>query len=162
MPAHPYREAFERRDLDALVAQLADSVVFHSPVIGDQAFEGRAAVTELLRIALDSLTDVKFTHDQATGGAHILVSDARVLGKPVKVTNLLELDADGRIREIWIMARPLTGLAAIAEAIGSGLMARSNPPRVPVIRALSRPLGALAFVTDRIGARMIAQLNRSS
>ena len=159
---HPYRQAFEARDVERVAAQLADDVVFHSPVIGTEAFAGKAAVTELIAVVLDALEDVVFTHDQAVEGGHILLSNASVLGKPVKTSTLLELDDAGRIREIWVMARPLTGLAAIAEAMGSGLVERRNPGRGGAIRVLSKPLAGMAVLTDRIGARLITDLNRSS
>jgi ketosteroid isomerase-like protein len=162
MEPHPYRQAFEARDLDGLVALLADDVVFHSPVIADPGFEGRDSVAALLAIVLDVVTDVEYTYELGDERAHVLVSDARVLGKPFKSTTLLELDADGKIREIWVMARPLTGVVAIAEAIGPQLAKREGPARGPAVRALSKPLAGLAAATNRTGSRLIAALNRST
>jgi hypothetical protein len=162
MEPHPYRKAFAARDLDGLVALLADDVVFHSPVITDPGFEGRDSVAALLAIALDEITDVEYTHELGDEGAHILIGNARVLGKPIKTTTLLEFDADGKIREIWVMARPLAGLVAIAEAIGTRLAKRRGPGRGPAVRTLAQPLHGLAAVTDRTGSRLIAALNRST
>lgn len=162
MEPHPYRQAFADRDLDALVALLADDVVFHSPVISDPGFEGRDSVAGLLAIVLDAITDVEFTHEFGDERAHVLVANGRVLGKPIKATTLLEFNADGRIREIWEMVRPLTGVVAIAEAIGSQLAERQKPGRGRAVRALSKPLAGLAAVTDGRGSRLIAALNRST
>jgi hypothetical protein len=160
MGRHPYRRAFEDRDLAPLLAVLSDDVIFHSPVIGDQRFEGIDGVAALLSIVLDAVTDVEYTHEVGSDGAHMLVADGRVLGKPVKLTTLLELDADRKVREIWVMARPLTGVVAIAEAIGTELARRRGPGRGPAIRALSKPLAGLATLTDRVGAGLIAAHNR--
>jgi ketosteroid isomerase-like protein len=162
MGAHPYRQAFEDRDLDRLTELLADDVVFHSPVIGDPGFEGRDAVRAVLGIALEAVEVHEYTHDFGQEDGHILVTNARVLGKPTKVTTLLEFDADGKIQEIWVMARPLTGVVAIAEAVGSRLAERQSPRRGAAVRALSKPLAGLAAVTNATGGRIITALNRST
>ena len=160
MEPHPYREAFEAGDLDRLVTLLADDVVFHSPVITEPGFEGRDSVAALLAIAMEAITDIEYTHELSQQGAHVLVADARVLGRPVKTTTLLEFDADEKIREIWIMARPLAGVVAIAEAIGTQLASRQGPGRGPAVRTMVQPLRGLAAVVDRTGARLIGDLNR--
>ena len=162
MEPHPYRQAFAARDLDGLVALLADDVVFHSPVIADPGFEGRDSVAALLAIVLDAITDVEYTHELADGDTRILVANGQVLGKPIKATTLLEFNADGKIRDIWVMVRPLTGVVAIAEAIGTPLAKRRGPGRGPAVRALSKPLAGLDALTQRTGSRLIAALNRET
>jgi SnoaL-like domain len=162
MEPHPYRQAFSARDLDGLVALLADNVVFHSPVLADTGFEGRRSVEALLSIVLDAVTDLSYTHELAGERTRVLISDARVGGKPIKATTLLELDADGKIREIWMMVRPLTGVVAIAEEIGAQLAERQGPGRGPTLRALTKPLAGLAAVTNWTGSRIVAGLNRST
>lgn len=161
MELHPYAQAFAAGDYDRAVAQLTDDVVFHSPVIGDMAFEGRASTAELLRIVFREVSDVEYTHAFGDSEAHVTVANARVRGKRIKVSILLELDRDGKVREIWAMARPLVGAVAIAEAIGSGLAQREAPSRARALVVAMKPLAALAATTDRIGSRLIASLNRS-
>jgi hypothetical protein len=162
MKLHPFAQAFAERDLNGTVALLADGVIFHSPVIGDTAFEGRPAVAALLEIVYREISDVDYTHGFGDDEAHVLVANARVRGKRVKVTNLLELAPDGRIREIWIMARPLVGLVAIAEAIGSGIARREVPSRAPALAVAIKPLAGMAAATDRLGSRLVAAVNRSA
>jgi SnoaL-like domain len=161
MEPHPYRQAFAARDLDGLVALLADDVVFHSPVIADPGFEGRDSVAALYTMIFDAFSDIEYTHELGDD-ARLLVNNARVLGKSIKATTLLEFNADGKIREIWVMVRPLTGVVAIAEAIGSRLAKRQGPGRAPALRAMLKPLTGLANVTDRIGSRLIDALNHST
>jgi hypothetical protein len=96
MEPHPYRQAFADRNLDGLVALLADDVVFQSPDIAAPGFEGRGAVATLLAILLDVVTDVEYTHDLGDEGARILVNNGRVLSKPIKATTLLAFNATGR------------------------------------------------------------------
>src|SRR5207244_5351116 len=140
MEPHPYRQAFAARDLDRLVSLLADDAIFHSPFISEPGFEGRDSVAALLAtVALDVFKDNQYTHDLGDERSHVLVANTRVHGKPIKTTTLLEFDAEGKIREIWMMARPLTGLIALAEAAG-----RLSASAVP---ALSEPLAGLAAVT---------------
>ena len=162
MELHPYAQAFADGDRDAAVGTLADDVVFHSPVIGGQAFHGRAATAALLEIVFREVTDVRYTHAFGDAQAHTLVADARVRGKSIKVTTLLELNPDGKVREIWVMARPLVGVVAIGEAIGAGIAQREAPSRARALALAMKPLAAQAAMTDRVGSRLIASLNRSA
>ena len=162
MELHPYAEAFANRDHARTVALLAEDVIFHSPVIGDMAFKGRASTAALLEIVYREISDVEYTHGFGDDEAHVLVADALVRGKRVKVTTLVELAPDGKVREIWVMARPLVGLVAIAEAIGSGIAQREAPSRARPLAIAMKPLAGLAAATDNIGARLIAAVNRSA
>jgi hypothetical protein len=162
MEPHPYGQALAARDLDGLVALLADDVVFHSPVINDPGFEGRKSVAALHAMILNAITVDEYTDELGDERTRILVANGRVLGKPIKGTYVLDLNADGKIREIWVMVRPLTGVVAIAEAIGSQLAERQGPGRRPAVRALSKVVAGMAAMTDRIGSGLIAALNRST
>jgi hypothetical protein len=162
MEPHPYREALADRDFERLVELLADDVVFHSPVISAPGFEGRDSVAALHAMIFNAASDTEYTHEFDDEGAHVLVYNARMLGKPFKATTLLEFNPDGKIREIWVMVRPLTGVVAIAEAIGSQLAKRRGPGRSPAVRAFFKPLAGLAAVANRIGSRLIAALNGST
>ena len=162
MAPHPYRQAFAERDVDRVVELLADDVVFHSPVISEPAFQGRESVAVLTRVIFDRILDTDYTHEYGDERAHVLIADSRVLGKQVKATTLLEFNAEGKIREIWIMARPLVGATAIVEAIGSGLAEHQKPGRGRIISAVTKPLAGLAAMTDLVGSRVIAALNRTA
>ena len=162
MDLHPYAQAFADRDLARTKGLLADDVIFHSPVIGDAAFEGLVPTAALLEIVYREISEVEYTHGFGDGEANVLIADARVRGKRVKVATLLELDEGGKIREIWVFARPLVGLVAIAEGIGSGIAQREVPSRARALAIAIKPLVGLAATTDRIGARLVASMNRSA
>jgi hypothetical protein len=162
MEPHPYRQTYAARDIDGLVALLADDVLFHSPVIANPAFEGRASVAELHTILFDAITEVEYTRELGDEKIHFLVADGRVRGKPITSTTTLAFDGDGKIREVWVMVRPLTGVVAIAAAIGSQLAERRRAGLGAAVRAWSKPLAGLAAVTERGGSRLIAALNRSA
>jgi SnoaL-like domain len=138
---HPHRRAVAERDLAPVLGLLADDVVFHSPVIAEQGFEGRDSVAVVLAIAVDAITDVEYTHEVGLDGGRILVANGRVLGRRIKSTTLLELDADGKIREICVMARPLTG----------GSTTRMTRPRPGPWRLASSEPTASAIATTPLG-----------
>jgi ketosteroid isomerase-like protein len=162
MEPHPYGQALADRDLDRLVALLADDVVFHTPDIAKPGFRGRDAVATVLAMLVDVVTDVVYTHEVGDEATRILVSDGRVLGRPIKATTVLGFDAEGKIREIWVMARPLTAVVAFVEAIGPRLAERRGPGLGAVVRVLSKPLVWLAAVAEQVGSRLISALNRST
>lgn len=161
MDLHPYAEAFADRDHARMVAMLSDDVVFHSPVISEQAFYGKAATAALFEIVLPEVEVERYTHAWRDDSSAIAVADTRVRGKSVKVANLLEFDEEGGICEIWVMARPLIGVVAIAEAIGGGLSRRHAPRRARALAIAVKPLAAMAASTDRVGAGLVRSHNRS-
>ena len=154
---HPYGQAWAARDLDRLLSLFSDDVVFHSPWVSGPGFVGRDSVAAILAIALDVFKDVEFTHDLGDERSHVLVANSRVLDEPINATKVLEFDAEGKIREVWMMVRPLTGLAAVAEAIGQAIVGRD-----PIVHELSKPLAGLAAVMNRIAARLVDDLNLST
>jgi hypothetical protein len=162
MEPHPYGQALADRDLDRLVALLADDVVFHTPDIAEPGFRGRDAVATVLAMLVDVVTDVVSTHEVGDEGTRILVNDGRVLGRPITATTVLGFDAEGKIREIWVMARPLTAVVAFVEAIGPRLAERRGPGLGAVVRVLSKPLVWSAAVAEHVGSRLISALNRST
>ncbi|MBI1350274.1 MAG: nuclear transport factor 2 family protein [Actinomycetales bacterium] len=114
---HPFRAAVEARDLEAVRATLADDVVFFSPV-AFQPFQGSDVVTEVLGHVMDVFSDFAYTDDLAGDGTHALVFRTSVNGKQVEGLDHLVLDADGRVARLTVMLRPLSGVIAMAEAMG--------------------------------------------
>jgi SnoaL-like domain len=71
MEPHPYGQALADRDLDRLVALLADDVVFHTPDIAEPGFRGRDAVATVLEMLVDVVTDVVIhPRNRRRGHAH--------------------------------------------------------------------------------------------
>ena len=157
MELHPYGQAWADHDLARMLAECSDDVVLHSPWVSGPGFQGRDSVAAILAIALDVFKDVEFTHDLGDESSRVLVANSRVLDQSINATKVLEFDAEGKIREIWLLVRPLTGLAAVAEAIGQAIADRD-----PVVHELSKPLTGLAAVMDRIAGRLVDDLNRST
>lgn len=115
---HPFRAAVEARDADAVVALLADDVVFRSPVV-HTPYQGRETVGHLLRTVLTVFEDFTYTHDLGEDGPgqHALVFRARVGDRELEGLDLLTTAEDGAITELVVMVRPLSGALALAEAM---------------------------------------------
>lgn len=122
MSAQAFRAAVESRDLDGMMAVLSDDVVLHSPVTF-KPFEGKAAVRRLLGVILDTFTDFSYTDELSgqDGAAHILVFRARVGDKSVEGMDLLRFGADGLVEDFTVMVRPMSGVIALAQAVGPKL-----------------------------------------
>lgn len=115
-----FRDAVEARDAAALEALLAEDVRFVSPV-AFQPYEGKAITAAILRGVLrvfEGFHYVREIHDPG-GRDSVLVFEATVGGKHVHGADLLHLDDDGRIDDLTVMVRPLTGAHALAEAMGA-------------------------------------------
>jgi SnoaL-like domain len=123
--ASDFRAAIERRDLDGMVAALADDVVLHSPV-SFKPFEGKEAVARLFEILLRTFEDFRYTDELAGEEVHALIFRARVGDRDVEGLDLVRPGPDGRIVDFTVMVRPLTGVVALAEAVGAQLAATQD------------------------------------
>jgi hypothetical protein len=125
--ASDFRAAIERRDLDGMVATLADDVVLHSPV-SFKPFEGKEAVGRLFEILLRTFEDFRYTDELAGEEVQALIFRARVGDRDVEGLDLVRPGPDGRIVDFTVMVRPLTGVIALAEAVGPQLAATEDSP----------------------------------
>lgn len=120
--AASFRRAVEARDLDAALALLHPEVEFRSPV-AHQRHLGAEAVGRLLRHVLEVFEDFRYVDELTGEGTHGLVFSARVGTRDVEGWDYLTVDAQGRITTFVVMVRPLSGLIALAEAMGARLAA---------------------------------------
>jgi SnoaL-like domain len=124
----PFRAAAETGDVEALVATLAPDVVLHSPVTF-HPYVGRETVGGILRFVSDALEGWRCIDElRAPGGLHGLVFAARVGDREIEGLDLLNTGAGGLITELTVMIRPLSGLIALAEAIGPRVEAAGVTP----------------------------------
>jgi ketosteroid isomerase-like protein len=121
---HPFRAAVEARDLDALLALLAEDVVFRSPVVF-RPYEGRDAVTPILRAVLEVFEDFRYVREIGADDAadHALVFETSVAGRQLEGCDFLHVGADGLVSEFTVMVRPLSATLALAEAMRARLEA---------------------------------------
>jgi hypothetical protein len=111
-----FRQAVEAQDLPAALACLAPDVVFNSPV-AHKPFEGRDAVSHVLRSVFETFEDFEYTDEFDQGDVQALVFRARVGDKQLQGLDLLRLNDDGLIEDFTVMVRPASGLMALGEAM---------------------------------------------
>ena len=113
-----FRSAVENGDRDAMVAALAPDVVLNSPV-KHKPFEGREAVAALFGALVETFEDFHYTDEfDDEGGSKALVFRARVGDRDLEGIDILRFDDEGRIANLTVMVRPLTGAIALAEEVG--------------------------------------------
>jgi hypothetical protein len=120
--ASDFRAAVERGDRAGMLATLADDVILHSPVTF-KPFVGKAAVAGLLTIILATFEDFAYTDELRGDDVHALIFRARVGDRQVEGLDLVRPGPDGRIVDFTVMVRPLSGVVALAEAVGPQLAA---------------------------------------
>lgn len=120
-----FRSAVEARDPEAMGAALHPDVIFRSPAVF-RPYEGRDAVMAVLRHVLVVLEDFRYTDELHGDGTHGLVFEARVGDKRVQGWDYLTLGEDGLVTELVVMIRPLSGLMAVAQAMGERMAAASG------------------------------------
>ena len=117
---HPFREAVEARDTQALEALLAEDVVFSSPV-AYKPYPGKAITAAVLRGVLRVFEDLRYVREigDPDGRDHAFVFTATVNGREIHGCDFLHFDDDGLIDEFTVMVRPLSAAHALAEAMGA-------------------------------------------
>ena len=118
MKSDAFRAAVEAEDPRALTEALADRVVFRSPVTF-KAYEGKPLVSTILtEAALKVFEGFRYTDQLEDGDAAALIFKARVGDRQLDGLDLLRFDRDGKVAELVVMVRPMSGLGALAEAMG--------------------------------------------
>lgn len=125
---HPFRVAAEKGDVDGLLATLAPAVILHSPVTF-HPYVGKQAVGTLLGLVAQTFDYWRCNEEiQRVDGVIGFVFDARIGDRELQGLDLLRLDGAGLIAELTVMIRPLSGLVALAQAIGPKVEAAGLKP----------------------------------
>jgi hypothetical protein len=122
MHSDRFRAAVESKDVSAIDQLFADDVTFRSPVVF-KPYEGREAIAMLLGAVVQVFEDFRYTDQVETGDVATLAFSARVGDREVDGIDLLRFDGDGKIREMAVYVRPMSGVTALAEAMGRQLEA---------------------------------------
>jgi hypothetical protein len=114
MRSDAFRTAVEEKHLAALAGVFTDDVVFRSPAVFS-AYEGRDTVLLLLRQVEQVFEGFHYTDQVETGDTAVLAFSARVGDRELDGIDLLRFDTDGKVRELAVYIRPLSGLDAVAQ-----------------------------------------------
>ena len=115
--AERFRTAVEAGHVDGMIELLAPTVVFNSPVTF-KPFRGSETVAVVLRGVFEVFEGFRYIDEVAGEELHGLVFEARVGEREVTGIDLFRATGDGRIAELTVMVRPLSGVMALAEAMG--------------------------------------------
>ena len=147
---HPFPAAVQARDIDALVRTLAPDAVLHSAVTRSP-FEGRDTLADLYAAVLDSFQEVRVVDEFQTGQTHAFFWEGRIAGRFVAGADRFRVDDDGKVTEITVVARPLSGLATFLTDIGFRFARRRRGPLVAwMLRVTALPLPPLFSLLDPV------------
>jgi hypothetical protein len=121
MKSDAFRAAAEAKDFGA-EDLFADNPVFRSPVVY-KPYEGRDALRMILGAVVQVFEDFRYIEHVETGDTAVLEFEARVGDKTLQGVDILKFDADGRIAELTVMVRPMSGMHALGEAMRAKLEA---------------------------------------
>jgi ketosteroid isomerase-like protein len=116
MKSDYFRAAAESKDFSALDELFAEDVTFKSPVVF-KPYEGRAAVATLLGAVVQIFEDFRYTDQVETGDVATLAFSARVGDRELDGIDHLRFDSEGRVREMLVYVRPMSGMHALAETM---------------------------------------------
>jgi hypothetical protein len=147
---HPFAAALAARDHPALVETLADEVVLHSAVT-NSPFEGKDTVADVYAAVLASFEQVEVTDEFESRDTHVFFWRGRIEGRFVEGADRLRLDAAGKVQEITIVGRPLSGLATFLTGIGPRFArGRRGPGVARALRLSALPLPPLLGSLDPV------------
>lgn len=114
MRSEAFRAAAEAKDFAAAVDIFTEDVSFRSPVVF-KSYEGRDAVLVILGAVVHVLEDFRYVEQVEAGDTAVLMFEARVGDRELQGVDVLRFNADGRVRELIVMVRPMSGMQALAE-----------------------------------------------
>jgi SnoaL-like domain len=115
-----FERAVDAKDIGALTELLAPDVAFRSPVVY-RAYEGRELVSAVLGAASRVFEDFEYVQRFHSDDRAALIFKARVGSRNVEGLDLVRFDEDGMVSELTVMVRPMSGVHALAEAMGEEL-----------------------------------------
>ncbi len=121
-PIEKWHEIVRTRDAGALGDLLADDVVFYSPVVHTPQV-GKAVTAMYLAAAMHILGNESFRYVREVVGESdaVLEFETEIDSITVNGVDMITWDADGRITEFKVMARPLKAINLIHEKMGAML-----------------------------------------
>lgn len=114
---HPFRAAVEARDEAAMEAQLADNVVFTSPV-AFKPYVGKAITAAILRGVVRVFDEFRYVREITQGRDHALIFEATVDGRKCTGCDFLHFNDEGKIDDFMVMVRPLSAATVLAARMG--------------------------------------------
>jgi hypothetical protein len=120
MRSDGFRAAAESKDFSAVEELFAEDVSFRSPVVF-APYQGREALKTILGAVAEVFEGFRYTGQVESDDLAVLVFEARIGDRELNGVDILRFDGDGRISELMVMVRPMSGVNALAEAMQARL-----------------------------------------
>ena len=114
MRSDVFRRAAESKDFSQVDALFSEDAVFRSPVV-HRPYEGRDALAIILSAVVQVFEDFRYLEQLETAEVAVLIFEARVGDRELQGVDILRFGPDGRIIELTVMVRPMSGMQALAE-----------------------------------------------
>jgi len=126
-----WHELVKTRDPEGLDALLADSAVFHSPIVHTPQV-GKAVTKLYLLAAFQVFFNDTFRYVRELRGPHDAVLEFQVEIDRIRVNgiDMIKWNDDGQIVEFKVMIRPLKAIQLIHERMGAMLKTLPDRPLV--------------------------------
>jgi hypothetical protein len=152
---HAFPAAIAARDERALIETLAPDVTLYSAVTA-VPFEGRDLVADTYRSVLESFDELRIVDEFESGDTHAFFWEGRMGGRPVWGADRIRLDGEGKVREITVLGRPMSGVATFLTEIGFRLARRRRGKLVArLLRVSALPLPPMLSLLDPVTRRII-------
>jgi ketosteroid isomerase-like protein len=127
MRSDAFRAAAEAKDFSRVDELFTVDAVFRSPVVF-RPYEGREAIKVVLGAVITVFEDFRYTAQLESGDTAVLVFETRIGEREVQGVDILRFDSEGRVVELTVMVRPMSGMHALAERMRELLEAAGAPP----------------------------------
>jgi len=122
MKSDGFRAAAEAKDFDSARGLFAEDVTFRSPFV-HKPYEGLDATAFLLGHVANVFEDFRYIAHVETGDTAVLQFEATVNDRQLQGVDILVFNDEGKIAEMTVMVRPMSGLAALGEEMGKRIEA---------------------------------------
>jgi hypothetical protein len=154
--ASAFKRAWDARETELLIDWLTEDVTVRSPLIA-KPFTGRTVVAELYDAVFEAFERLVFTDEAIVPGGAILRWNGVCGGRSVDGIDVLTTDTRGRIREIRVYIRPLTGLGVFGAAAGPAMARRRSGIGAGLLRVSAPGLRVFTAAVDAIASRALSQ-----
>ena len=152
---HAFTAAIAARNPAGVIDVLAPDVVLYSAVTS-VPFEGRDVVGDTYRSVLESFEELRIVDEFESGDTHAFFWEGRMGGRPVAGADRIRLDSEGKVREITVLGRPMSGVATFLTEIGFRLARRRRGRVVAwLLRLSALPLPPLLSLLDPVSRRIV-------
>lgn len=117
MKSDAFRRMAEGRDIEGGRGLFREDVVFRSPFV-HRPYQGIDATAFLLGQVVQVFENFRYIAQVETGDTAVLQFQAEVGDRELQGVDILRFDGDGKIAEMTVMVRPMTGLARLGEEMG--------------------------------------------